>query len=200
MPLPERIRVKLSSEEGGAISLTRVVVQDLPLAELLDVLLAISGKDHHRIGDTLRRGSFVHRATRYRFDPLSFTPEELAASLKPYPDADPSRPCDFSRCEAIHLRGAVHRVEILRAAGAKPRFLRRRSFWDELLALASTLHPVYVDYSYPARADRFTAALDAAACERIRAGVALSPYPQLAAQVARAAFDRMEIYVARLPR
>lgn len=200
MPLPERIRVKLSSEEGAAVSLTRVVVQDLALAELLDVLLNISGKNPQRIGDALLRGSFVHGATRYRFDPLVFSPEDLSASLAPFPDADPSRPCDLARCETIHLRGAVHRVEILRVAGAKRRFFGRRSFWDDLLALASTLQPVYVDYSYPARADRFTAGLDAAACERIRAGVALSPYPQLAAQIARAAFDRMEIYVARLPR
>ena len=59
MPLPQTVRVKLSSEAAEAISLTPVVVQDLPTIELIEHILGITGKDEPRIRDVLLRGADV---------------------------------------------------------------------------------------------------------------------------------------------
>ncbi len=45
MALPHTIRVKLSSEAAGALSITAVVVQDLPLRDLVEHMLGVVGKD-----------------------------------------------------------------------------------------------------------------------------------------------------------
>ena len=47
MPLPQTVRVKLSSEAAEAISLTPVVVQDLPTIELIEHILGITGLIAH---------------------------------------------------------------------------------------------------------------------------------------------------------
>ena len=43
MALPQTVRVKLSSEEAGAISLTPVVVQELPVRDLVAMGLWVAG-------------------------------------------------------------------------------------------------------------------------------------------------------------
>jgi len=48
MSLPATVRVKLSSEAAGSISITRVVVQDLPVRDLVEHMLGITGKDEAR--------------------------------------------------------------------------------------------------------------------------------------------------------
>lgn len=43
MPLPDTVRVKLSSDESGTISITPVVVRDMPVGELIGLLVGIAG-------------------------------------------------------------------------------------------------------------------------------------------------------------
>ena len=45
MALPATVRVKLSSEAAESISLTPVVVQELPIRELVEHMLGVTGKD-----------------------------------------------------------------------------------------------------------------------------------------------------------
>ena len=67
MALPQTVRVKLSSEVAEAISITPVVLQELPVRELVEHLLGIAGKDEPRIREMLRRGTLVSGATRFRW-------------------------------------------------------------------------------------------------------------------------------------
>ena len=54
MALPQTVRVKLSSEAAEAITISPVVVQDLPIRELLEHMLAVTGKDEARIREFLQ--------------------------------------------------------------------------------------------------------------------------------------------------
>ncbi|HOK47650.1 MAG TPA: hypothetical protein PLK67_17025, partial [Bryobacteraceae bacterium] len=67
MPLPETIRVKVSSESAGYMSLTPVVVRDMPLRELVELMLGFTGKDAARIQELLRRGTLVSEGSRFRW-------------------------------------------------------------------------------------------------------------------------------------
>ena len=67
MALPQTVRVKLSSEVAEAISITPVVLQELPVRELVEHLLGIAGKDESRIREILRRGTLVSGASRFRW-------------------------------------------------------------------------------------------------------------------------------------
>ena len=49
MALPPTVRVKLSSEAAGSISLTPVVVQEFAIRELVENILAVTGKDEARV-------------------------------------------------------------------------------------------------------------------------------------------------------
>jgi len=51
MALPPTVRVKLSSEAAGSISLTPVVVQEFAVRDLVENILAVTGKDESRVGD-----------------------------------------------------------------------------------------------------------------------------------------------------
>ena len=48
MALPDRIRVKLSSEAAEGISITPVVAREMPLRELVEYMLGVTGKDAAR--------------------------------------------------------------------------------------------------------------------------------------------------------
>jgi hypothetical protein len=71
MALPEVIRVKLSSEDAGAISITPVVVQEMLLRELVEHMLGVVGKDHARVREILIRGMLARQVLSH----LSYTPE-----------------------------------------------------------------------------------------------------------------------------
>ena len=67
MSLPATVRVKLSSEAAEGISITRVVVQDLPLRDLVENMLGITGKNEARVRELLLRGTLVSGASRFRW-------------------------------------------------------------------------------------------------------------------------------------
>ncbi|HEY1204084.1 MAG: hypothetical protein ABSH46_21310 [Bryobacteraceae bacterium] len=200
MALPETIRVKISSEEAGSISLTAVVAREMPVRELIETMLGATGKDAARIGELLRRGSFVSGASRLRWSGWAADPDAIAAVLATFPDADPGRPFERESCVRAVLKGTPGRVEIERAAGSARRLFRRRSFWDALMDLAEASAPAYAGYSYRHRADHYSVALTPAATELLRESAGAIRYSTLEAAVRRARVESVELYVERAAR
>ena len=91
MPLPETIRVKLSSEAADYVSLTPVVVQEIPLRDLVEHMLGVTGKDEARVRDLLLRGTLVSGASRFRWTGWEADIESVRVLLAAFPDPDPAR-------------------------------------------------------------------------------------------------------------
>src|SRR5580704_2688725 len=136
MALPQTIRVKLSSEAAEAISLTPVVSQELATRELIE----------HTLGSG---------ASRFRWAGWDADTEGVREVLGTFPDADPSRKFEASRCRRAILRGGRQALEIPQEAGARKGLFQRTSFWDLLMEVAGAASATYAGYSYKDRADRF---------------------------------------------
>lgn len=199
MALPETIRVKISSEEAGSISLTPVVVREMPVRELIETMMGATGKDAVRIVELLLRGTFVSGASRLRWTGWAAERDAIVSLLATFPDADPRRPFARELCVRAVLKGAT-RVEIEREAGSARRPFRRRSFWDALMELAEAGEPVYGGYSYRHRADRYSVALTYEAAEMLRESAGAIRYSTLEAAVGRARVESVELFVERAPR
>src|ERR1700690_2849100 len=119
MALPQTIRVKLSSEAAGSISLTPVVAQELPVRELIEHMLGVTGKDEQRIRELLLRGTLVSGASRFRWTGWTADLESLRELLASFPDPDPSRQFAAERCVRATLRGGRQVIEIPREAVAR---------------------------------------------------------------------------------
>jgi hypothetical protein len=105
MSLPATVRVKLSSEAAGSISITRVVVQDLPVRDLVEHMLGITGKDEARVRELLLRGTLVSGASRFRWTGWEADLDGLRELLATFPGDDPARPFASARCVRAVLRG-----------------------------------------------------------------------------------------------
>ncbi|HVX66777.1 MAG TPA: hypothetical protein VHA11_09260 [Bryobacteraceae bacterium] len=197
MGLPESIRVKISSEEAEFIALTPVVVRQMPLRELIELLLGSTGKEPPRLVALLRTGSYVSGASRFRWEGFAATPEEVEALLATFPDHDPARPFAESHCVRAVLRGPDTAIEMTRAAASERRMFRKHTFWDILMQFAEAAAPRYVAYSYRERADHYEAVLDTAAAAALRESAGTLRYSTLEAQVRRARLDRIELFVER---
>ena len=195
MPAPDIVRVKLSSEAAGAISITPVVVREMPLRELIEEIAAVRGKDPVRIAESLRRGSVTSGATRFRWEPVQMSESELVAALKFLPDDEPGRAFDASRCTQACFTGPDFRVSVAREVAEARRLFRRTSFWAELIRLAGAAQ--YASYSYRERADIFRAGLAVAQRDGIRAALPTLRHPALARRIHIAAFDAVEFVVKR---
>lgn len=195
--LPESIRVKLSTEAAGAISITPVVVRDMPLRELVDHMLGVTGKDADRVRELLRRGSLVSGASRFRWSGWEASLAGIDALLASFPDADPGRPFAAAGCSLAVLRGPQALIELPREVANRRRFLRRRSFWGALLQAAAAGAPAYAGYSYKRHADCYRLALGAAQAASLRSDAGLLAYSTLVAQVRLAALAEMELYADR---
>ena len=101
MPLPNTVEVKLSSEDAGAISITRVLTQQLTVEELVDRIVAVVGKDGARLDRILRSGTLLEGSTRIRWNSLDATEPEIHSRLARFPDPDPSRPFSADGCVAV---------------------------------------------------------------------------------------------------
>lgn len=75
------VTVKTSSEATDNVNLAQVLQHKMPLRELVELMLPITGRDFARIQTRLHSGSLVRRTVRYRWEPLTITGEELAALL-----------------------------------------------------------------------------------------------------------------------
>jgi hypothetical protein len=201
MPLPDTIRVKLSSEAAEYVSITPVVVQEMPVRDLVEHMLGITGKDEARVRDLLLRGTLVSGASRFRWTGWEAQPESIRSLLASFPDADPSRPFDAAQCKRVVLRGPRQPIGIPRDIGASrgfwARILRRKTFWDLLMEIAPAGKPQYSAYSYRDRADVYQMALGGADVQRIREGARLVPFTALQSQIRGVPVDTAEFYVVR---
>ena len=119
MSLPATVRVKLSSEAAEGISITRVVVQDLPLRDLVEHMLGITGKNEARVRELLLRGTLVSGASRFRWTGWEAELDGLRELLATFPGDDPARPFISLRCVRAVLRGGRQPIHIPREAGAR---------------------------------------------------------------------------------
>src|SRR5450432_2714453 len=163
MALPPTVRVKLSSEAAESISITPVVVREMPVRELVEYMLGVTGKDEGRIRELLLRGNLVSGASRFRWVGWDAGLENLRDLLATFPDADPSRRFAAANCTRATLRGGRQPIEISREAGERKGLFQRESFWDALMKVIDlatpgadlAYAPVYTGYSYRERCDRY---------------------------------------------
>jgi hypothetical protein len=160
MALPENVAVRYTEDEAEYLSLRPVVRQTFRIAELVDMIVSVTGLDRERVAQILRSGAVVYHGYRYWWNGFEASASDLDAALAGYPLADPSRAFDPAACSAVIFESSGspprHSVEISRESGARRRFLRLRSFWDSLMELARARKPVYVEYSYARRADIYS--------------------------------------------
>ena len=197
MPLPQTIRVKLSSEGAEYISVTAVVVRNIPVRELVELMLGVTGKDPGRVRELLLRGTLVSGASRFRWRGWEADVAALESLLATFPESEPARPFAGERSIRAVLRGPVCRIDIAREAGVLRRFLHRGSFWAVLMKLTAAGAPRYVEYSYQHRADCYRLELTAAAAAALREHADDLKYTALESQVRNAVLDSIEFYVAR---
>src|ERR1035437_688796 len=151
MALPQTVRVKLSSEVAEAISITPVVLQELPVRELVEHLLGIAGKNESRIREILLRGALVSGASRFRWAGWDADRESLRELLATFPDADPARPFAAAGCIRATLRGGRHAIEIPREAAARKSLFQRKTFWDPLMEVVAGSGPATAASTPPPR-------------------------------------------------
>lgn len=175
--------------------MTAVVSQSIPMRDLIEAILATTGKDNQRVREVLLRGAVVQGASRFRWQSLNAGNADLDAVLRTFPDADRTRPFRPADCLGVRIRGSRHIIELPRQIAAKRRFLKRRSFWDALLAVAHNSLPEYVDYSYRTRSDEYRVRLSLADAAALRNAASLLRYPGLANQVQEAALESVEYFV-----
>lgn len=163
MPLPEIISVKYTEEEAEYVSIRPLVQQQFRSAELVDMIVRVTGKDAARVQQILRTGTVVFHSYRYWWPALEPGEAEIRELLVKYPDADASRPFLAENCTEVILESggppAPHAVHFDRAQASRKRLLRSRSFWDCLLDVARGTSPAYREYSYALRADVYSAPL-----------------------------------------
>ncbi|MGB8541417.1 MAG: hypothetical protein WCD49_07240, partial [Candidatus Acidiferrales bacterium] len=103
VPLPETIPVKYTEEEAEYISMRPLVRQEFRSAELVDMIVQVSGKDPDRVRKILSAGTVVFHSFRYWWAGFEADAAALAEILKKYPDADPRRAFRADECTEVIL-------------------------------------------------------------------------------------------------
>jgi hypothetical protein len=188
MPLPAQIPVKYSEDDAQFISIRPLVRQTFRPAELIDMIVSVTGKDHHRVQQILRSGTIVFNSYRYWWDAIEAASTELATLLSAYPEPNPSRPFRQENCTEVILESAGtpprHTVRLHRTNATRKRLFRTRSLWDALLDLTRPQAPAYREYSYAHHADVYALALAPAAITCLTQQAAQHAPRALAAQLA----------------
>jgi hypothetical protein len=197
MALPATVRVKLSSEGAESISITPVVVQEMPVRELVEHMLGVTGKDETRIRELLLRGNLVSGGTRFRWTGWDADLEGVRELLATFPDADASRRFAAAHCTRATLRGGRQPVEISREAGGRKGLFQRETFWDALMKVIEGAEPAYAGYSYRERSDRYLLELSYAEVGQIRGAGGLVRYTTLSEQIRTQGFTHAELWVKR---
>lgn len=165
MALPETIAVKYTEEEAEYLSMRPVVRQTFRAAELVDMIVRVSGKDSERVQQILRSGTIVFHSFRYWWQGFEPDAAALREILATYPDADATRAFRSEDCTEIILESSGspvrHSLRVRREEASKRRVLRTRSFWDVLIDFTKCGAPRYREYSYALDGDIYTAALTA---------------------------------------
>lgn len=164
---PAKIRVKLVSEAAEYISVTHVVQRDFSLAELVEAMLPVLGKDAPRIRQILRAGTLSTGEYRYRWEPLEVEEPEIETLLGSFPGPEPSRAFQPESCFLVRFRRGAETLDLPRESAIRKPLFARQSFWEGLLALAGNAVQ-YADYSHADRADIFALSLDVNATEGLR--------------------------------
>jgi hypothetical protein len=189
------VRVRISSDAAGAVTLTPVVVRELTRDELMEQIVSVYGKDVGRIHEVVARGTLVGGASRFRWEGFDLPAAELTSMLSRFPDPDPTRAFSAERCGLAVLRGPGHNIPLPKEAAARRRLFRRQSFWDHLLAFGPVA--AYVDYSYREKADVYRARISPAAQVALQAASRLLAYASLTRQLDSIAIDSVDLYVSR---
>jgi hypothetical protein len=197
MALPERIRVKLSSEVAEAISITPVVVQEIATRELVEHMLGITGKDVGRVKELLLRGTLVSGASRFRWSGLEADPAGVEDLLSTFPDPDPERPFRADGCVRVVLKTPGRHIELSREAASRKPLFRRKSFWDVLMGVAGSGCPQYESYSYRDRADRYSLDVSAGVLVVLRENAGLLRFSTVRDQIRRFTVETVELWVER---
>lgn len=197
MGLPDTIRVKISSEAAEWIALTPVVARDMPVRELIEMMLGLTGKNPLRVRELLLRGTLVSGASRFRWQGWDADAAGIEAALAAFPDPDPSLEFSADRCSRVVLKSSGARIELPRDVASERRLFRRHSFWEVLMEFAAAVPPRYHDYSYKEKADIFVAEVDSAAAARFRESAGALRYSSIDASLRRAVPEAAEFYVPR---
>jgi len=188
MPLPDSIPVKYSEDDAQFISIRPLVRQSFRPAELIDMIVSVTGKDSERVAQILRSGTIVFNSYRYWWDALNPDAAALSEILNKYPDPDPSRAFQAQDCTEAILESPGtpprHSLRFSREVAAKIRLFRSRSFWNALMDLTHDHAPTYREYSYAHRADIYTLNLDASAIAHLTHDAARYATRALRAQLA----------------
>lgn len=168
MPLPETIPVKYSEEEAEFISMRPLVRQTFRAAELVDMIVSVTGKDAQRIQQILRSGTIVFHSYRYWWQGIEAEPEKLSEILARYPDSDRARLFRDEDCTEMILESGNapagdmmpastprHSLRLRRAEASRKRLFHSRSLWSILLDLTREQALVYLEYSYALRGDLY---------------------------------------------
>ncbi|MFQ5926147.1 MAG: hypothetical protein ACE5MH_01790 [Terriglobia bacterium] len=201
MSAPETISVRLTEEVAGYVDTRPVLAQRFRLHELVDMILATTGKNASRITEILRSGTCTYNTYRYWWDGFVLEADALAAVLAEFPDPDPARPFRPEACTWVLLASVEepipHTLTLDRATASRRRWFRRESFWDFLLQLAQMKSPAYRDYSYYHRGDLFACALATRELALLDLQAARLGPRGLRQQLARVAWQRMELFCPR---
>jgi len=163
--------------------MTPVARRELPAAELIEHILAVTGKNPKRILEILSRGAFVGGASRFRWEMITATEPELAACLDQFPDAEPDRPFHAEKCSLILMSGHRGAVSLSREAASHKRLFKKRSFWDALLPALEALSPGYQRYSYSERADVYQVLLTLESVKEMLENAKLLKYSSIIEQL-----------------
>lgn len=155
--LPETIAVKYTEEEAEYLSVRPVVRQTFRIRELVDMVLAVTGKDAGRVQQILRSGTTVFHFYRYWWQGFETDGGEIAALLAQFPDAQPARPFVARECTLIHLETTPGRMglHLEKTVAGRRRLLKKLSLWECLLRKAETGSLRYERYAYDLHADRY---------------------------------------------
>lgn len=171
MALPEIISVKYSEEQAEYISMRPVVRQTFRAAELVDMIVSVSGKESERVQQILRSGTIVFHSFRYWWPGFEPDAAALGEILAKYPDADASRGFRGEECSEIILESSGspprHSLRVKREEASRRRVLRSRSFWDSLIDFTEGNAPHYREYSYAWHGDVYSLALTAEEVARV---------------------------------
>lgn len=169
----------------------------MTLVELVEYILGSGAKDCTRVKETLRRGMLVSGATRFRWEGFEADDSETAGFLAALPGAEPERPFAPDRCGRIVLVTAKGRMELRTEEAKRRRWLQRRSFWDALLEIASSVPLTYAGYHFSEHTDRYRLALDHGATEALRAAATFLPDAALRRGVGGLRVESVEFHAGR---
>ena len=177
--------------------MTPVARREIAAAELIEQILAVTGKNPKRILEILSRGTFVTGPSRFRWQPITASEPELAAHLGQFPDPEPERPFDAARCNLVVLRGRRGNVSLSRDVASKKRLFKKLSFWDLLLPALGALSPSYQRYSYSERMDVYSARLTLDSVGVLLENAKLLKYSSIVEQLHYLEATNAELFVER---